>query len=527
MVLRVQPADVGELRILMRLGTARDEALALTLLEAEGLSVRACSDLAQVLAQWDEWGAGVLLVAEEALDDRALPLLRERLQQQPPWSDLPLVLLARPDARSMTVAGAMELWPNTSVIERPLRAPELVSVLRSALRARSRQYQIRALLEGLQRDDARKNEFIATLAHELRNPLAPMANALALLGAAADDAQTVRSSTAMMQRQLDHLVRLIDDLMEIARITRGKVQLQREWVDLNALLDDAVALARPAIDAAGHRLHIERAAGALPLWGDRVRLAQVFANLLGNAAKYTPRGGRVDVSVRGHDDHVSVAVTDNGDGLAADMLGAVFDMFVQAQPNARMAPGGLGIGLTLVRTLVQLHGGSVNATSPGLGRGSTFVVRLPLGAPAHASAPPRVSPTPAAPTPAIEGLRVLIVDDNVDAAESLAALLRHDGAAVTVAHEAMQALRAARVERFDAAVLDIGLPGMDGCELARRLRGLGGQLDEQATLVALTGWGHDSDRERIFAAGFDHHLLKPADATHLRELLAESLRKAA
>jgi two-component system, sensor histidine kinase len=517
-----RPAASGELRILMRLGTARDEALALPLLDTEGLAVFACTDLTQLLAEWDTAGAGALLIAEEALDDRALPALRQRVQQQAPWSDIPLVLLARPDASSMTVASAMERWPNTSVIERPLRAPELVSVLRAALRARSRQYQIRALLEGLQRDDVRKNEFIATLAHELRNPLAPMANALALLDAAADDAQTVRSSTAMMQRQLDHLVRLIDDLMEIARITRGKVKLQREWVNLHAVLDDAVELARPAIDAAGHRLNIERGAGALPLWGDRVRLAQVFANLLGNAAKYTPRGGHVDVSVRGHADHVSVAVADNGDGLPADMLGAVFDMFVQAQPNARMAPGGLGIGLTLVRTLVQLHGGSVQATSPGLGRGSTFVVRLPLRAPAHAGTAPRGAAAQAAPAPVIEGLRVLVVDDNVDAAQSLAALLRHDGAAVTVAHEAAQALRAARAERFDAAVLDIGLPGTDGCELARRLRG---QLDEQATLVALTGWGHDSDRERIAAAGFDHHLLKPADVVQLRKLLAESLRK--
>jgi CheY-like chemotaxis protein/nitrogen-specific signal transduction histidine kinase len=384
--------------------------------------------------------------------------------------------------------------------------------LRSMLRARRRQYEMRGLLAGLHDADRRKNEFLATLAHELRNPLAPMLNALTLLGhERAGPAQSPRLH-AMLSRQVDHMVRLVDDLMEVSRITRGKVDLRSAPLRLTAVLNDAVELSRPLIDQRGHGLEVDGGAGSLVLRGDAVRLTQVFANLLNNAAKYTPVGGRIRLAAWGEGEQAVVQVSDSGIGLAPQMLGPIFDMFVQAGDSARAAQGGLGIGLTLAKTLVEMHGGRIDAASDGPGLGASFTVRLPLMT--DDTAAPRPSAAPAVRAP--RARRVLVVDDNRDATDSLVELLRDAGADVHGAYDGLQALQIAREQDFDVAVLDIGLPGIDGCELARRLRQ---QQCGPLRLVALTGWGQDSDRERIAAAGFDLHLLKPVPSAELIDAL--------
>jgi PAS domain S-box-containing protein len=368
--------------------------------------------------------------------------------------------------------------------------------------------------EALKEADRRKDEFLATLAHELRTPLAPIHNALQILRLAGKDGAVARSVYDMMDRQVAHMVRLVDDLMEVSRITRGKIELRRQRVDLGTIIRSAVETTRPLIDASGHLLTVDLGREPLELDADAVRLAQVFGNLLNNAAKYTPNGGQITLRAERRDDNVSVSVRDNGEGIRADVLPQVFDPFVQGERNYTRSQGGLGIGLTLARSIVALHGGSVEARSAGLGQGSEFIVRLPL-------LPPAASTTALAssrPPTRIAGQRILVVDDNVDAAESLGALLRCLGAQVVTVHDGPSALEALRTEKPVAAVLDIGMPGMDGYEVARRVRAApdGGDI----TLIALTGWGNDDDRRRSREAGIDHHLVKPVDLRVLEDLLA-------
>jgi signal transduction histidine kinase/CheY-like chemotaxis protein len=502
-------------RVLLRLATPKDAVLTGAVLARAGIAATACSDVGQLVVELAH-GAGALMLAEEAFAEAGSTRLGEWLASQPPWSDISVILLARHGADSRAVAQVMESLPNVTVIERPVRVSSLVSTVRSTLRARLRQYQVRELLDGLHAVDRRKTEFLATLAHELRNPLAPIRTALTLLQEHRPDPQSAARHLDLMHRQVDHMVRLVDDLMEMSRITRGKVRLQRVPVRLDAVVDDAVELSRPLVEAAGHVLAVQRACEALVVDGDSVRLTQVFSNLLNNAAKYTPPGGRLDLWCSQEGREAVVRVTDSGAGIAPEMLDSIFDMFVQVSGTDRAAQGGLGIGLTLVKSLVELHGGRVEAASPGLDRGATFTVRLPL-----AAAPELAEPVAAgrvAPAPAAAGTgSVLVVDDNQDAADSLGELLGAMGLGVQVAYSGEQALQAAAGRHFDAAVLDIGMPGMDGCDLARRLRARPGS--EDLRLIALTGWGQDSDRARFASAGFDHHLLKPVDADALLDLL--------
>jgi CheY-like chemotaxis protein len=324
-----------------------------------------------------------------------------------------------------------------------------------------------------------------------------------------------------MDRLVNHMIRLVDDLMEISRITRGKIELQPQRIDLAGVVGSAVESSRPLVDAAGHVLTVDLGGEPIELDADPVRLAQVFANLLNNAAKYTPNGGQITVRAERRGANVVVSVRDNGAGIRPEVLASVFDPFVQGERSYSRAQGGLGIGLTLARSIVLLHGGNIEARSAGVGQGSEFIVRLPLPQSAVASA----SEAPARPQTRIAGQRILVVDDNVDAAESLGVLLRCLGAEVLTAHDGPAALEAFRSAKPAAAVLDIGMPGMDGCEVARRVRAQpdGGDI----TLIALTGWGNDEDRRRSREAGIDHHLVKPVDLQALEELLAAKRRAGA
>ena len=362
----------------------------------------------------------------------------------------------------------------------------------------------------LREADRRKDEFLATLAHELRNPLAPVRTGLQVLRLTADSAAAARTRD-MMERQLAHMVRLIDDLLDVSRITRGKLELRPEPVTLQAVVETALEASRPAVLARGHELTVEVPPEPVWLSADLTRLGQVVSNLLNNAAKYTPEGGRIELRATAGAGAATVVVRDDGFGIPPEMLDSVFEMFTQVNRTLDSSQGGLGIGLTLVRRLVELHGGTVTAESAGPGQGSTFTVTLPrLAAPPAPAAPP---PSP----PVARGLRVLVVDDNLDGAESLAMLLSLSGHDVGTAADGPSALRIAREFAPQVVLLDIGLPGMSGYEVARRLRADPPRV--RPAIVALTGWGSDDDKAQAVAAGIDHHLTKPVDPAAVAELL--------
>ena len=332
------------------------------------------------------------------------------------------------------------------------------------------------------------------------------------------DAKTAERSREMMERQVHHLVRLVDDLLDVSRVMRGKIELRKEAVELATVVARAVETAQPLIDAQRHELNVSLPAEALPLDADPVRLAQVVGNLLTNAAKYTEPNGHIWLTARREGGEAVLRVRDDGIGIAPEVLPHVFDLFVQVDHAATRSQGGLGIGLTLVKNLVGMHCGTVEARSAGLGRGCEFVVRLPLtarklGGPGEAER--GEAARPAAPT---SGLRLLVVDDNRDAADSLAVLLRLQGHEVRVVHDGPAALEVAPSYRPDAVFLDLGMPGMDGYEVARRLRKTPGL--EKTVLAALTGWGQREDRRRTAEAGFDHHLVKPPEPKALEGVLA-------
>jgi PAS domain S-box-containing protein len=370
--------------------------------------------------------------------------------------------------------------------------------------------------EALREADRRKDEFLAMLAHELRNPLAPIRNAALVIALLGHADEKLRRSSEVIERQVRHLSRLVDDLLDVSRLTRGRITLRKEPLELGPVVAGAVETVRPLLDARKHEL-AERLPSE-PVWveGDATRLAQVVSNLLANAAKYTPDGGHIDLTVHPEGKEAVLRVRDGGIGIPADLLPRVFDLFTQGDRSLARSEGGLGIGLTLARSLMEMHGGRIEAHSDGPGKGSEFVVRLPLLEARSALAASDAGPAEHRPAAA---RRVLLVEDNMDAAESLALLLRLEGHEVRVAHDGPAALAAARDYRPDIIFLDIGLPHMDGYEVARRLRQEEG--DQHAVLVALTGYGQGEDRRRVEAAGFDAHLVKPADVNALRRLLAE------
>ncbi|HEY5313979.1 MAG TPA: ATP-binding protein, partial [Pirellulales bacterium] len=375
----------------------------------------------------------------------------------------------------------------------------------------------KAIMESLKDADRRKDEFLAMLAHELRNPLAPIRNALGLLKAEDLDPPTVAWAMDMMERQVDHLVRLVDDLLDVSRATQGKIKLRNRRVDFNQIVAHAIETARPLIDLQQHELTVSLPAEPVWLECDEIRLTQVVANLLNNASKYTDRGGKISIVGSCEQGHAVLRVRDTGIGIAADVLPHVFDLFIQADRSLDRSHGGLGIGLCLVKKLVDLHGGSAEAYSAGPGQGSEFVVRMPL-----AEAPAESEPRDAAPRTAAP-CRVLIVDDNLDAATTLAMMFAAWNHTVEVAHDGLAAVEKARQQRPDIVLLDIGLPGIDGYEVARRLRSESGF--EHMLLVAVTGYGQDDDRRRSHEAGFDLHLVKPVDSRLLKNLVSDYERR--
>ncbi|HEY7426799.1 MAG TPA: response regulator [Gemmataceae bacterium] len=392
----------------------------------------------------------------------------------------------------------------------------VVLVFRDIAERRRLENELRLRSEDLAERDRRKDEFLAMLAHELRNPLAPLANTVQMLRLQFAGQPEIARAGAVMERQLNHLVRLVDDLLDVSRITRGKFELRKQRIELTSVIGRIVESVRPLMEERQHQLHIELAAEPLRLTADPDRVEQVLANLLTNAAKYTPPSGEIQLSAQREADEIVLRVRDNGIGIRSEVLPRLFDMFQQADRVPGRVSEGLGIGLTLVRSLVEMHGGSVSAMSAGPNQGSEFVVRLPALPSGIAEASPctvEASATPARP------LRVLITDDNCDSATSMAMLLGAMGHQARTARDGPQALEV--IENFspDVLFLDIGLPrGMDGYELARRLRQHPGM--EKALLVAMTGYGQEEDRQKSMAAGFNHHLVKPANLSDINRLLS-------
>ena len=375
--------------------------------------------------------------------------------------------------------------------------------------------EIKSMEDALREADRRKDEFLATLAHELRNPLAPIRTALQVLNMPRVDAAIAQQTREVIDRQVHHMVRLVDDLLDVSRVMRGKITLKQEPVELATAVAQAVEIAQPSIEAQGHQFAISLPDESLLVDGDPVRLAQIIGNLLTNAAKYTEAGGHIWLTASREGADAVLIVRDDGIGITPDMLPHVFDLFVQAEHDAARSQGGLGIGLTLAKNLAELHGGTLAADSAGLGKGSRFTLSLPLATRAGEAHQVDAAPPDARIS---AGHRLLVVDDNVDAADSLAMLLRLQGHQVEVAYDGAKALELIAASRPDLVFLDIGMPGMDGYEVARRIRRTIGV--EKTRVIALSGWGQAEDRRRSAEAGFDHHLVKPPDLREVGAVLA-------
>jgi signal transduction histidine kinase/CheY-like chemotaxis protein len=499
-------------RVLILAPTGRDAELACAALHNAGLAASICPDMERLCAALTH-GAGAVIVTEEALDAGAMRCLRETLEKQPAWSDLPLVIFTSKPSAELTVRSFEQLGAraNVTLVERPIRVKTMVSAAIAALRARRRQYEIRDLVEELERRVEERDQFMAMLSHELRNPLAAISLAVDTL----QTKEKLSNEYAIVARQTRHLAKLVDDLLDIARVTTGKISLHMTQVDLSDVVEHCVELMRPRAEGRNLTVTTQISIPKATVRADAVRLEQIVNNLLSNAVKYTPPGGRIDVLLERDDGDVVLRVRDTGKGIAPEMLTRVFDMFMQETTIDR-SEGGMGVGLTLVRKLVHLQRGTVRAYSRGRGTGSEFVVRLPLW-----DAQPAVTPA-AAPAETKserpEARRILVIEDNPDIRDLLRLKLRQLGHKVEAAEDGLKGLDKLLATPPDVALVDIGLPGMDGYEIARRVRAA---MGTNVYLIALTGYGQAEDKKQALAAGFNVHLTKPADFTDLQNILGQ------
>jgi signal transduction histidine kinase len=518
----IESADGNELRVLLVAPTRRDGEITYELLLKEGIECLICEGLQDVTDVLKS-EVGAIVMTDASIRDPALDRLLAKILQQPPWSDLPILLLTRDRVSLPSGIRALETGSNVTLLDRPSSTRALVSAVKSALRARRKQFQIRDQLieqqkadEALRQADRRKDEFLATLAHELRNPLAALRTGLEVVLRSPGDVHRTERMVGMIDRQSRLLVKLIDDLMDVSRIATGKVVLQQVRLDLRAVLEAVLESGKTVLGASSHEIQLDLPAGPVWVLGDAARLAQVVGNLLSNAGKYTPDGGRIRVALSEEDGQAVVRVIDSGLGIAPELLEHVFEMFAQVDRTLDRARGGLGIGLSLVRRLVELHGGSVTANSDGIGCGSTFIVRLPLPTSADIEPSPRSEAAKKPPR-----LKILVVDDNKDVADALAAFLDLDAHEIRITYDGASAIEAAAKLMPDVVFCDIGMPRMSGHEVAARLRS--DPRHKLAVLVAVTGWGNEDDRRLSVEAGFDLHFTKPISADQVESVLARFL----
>jgi signal transduction histidine kinase/ActR/RegA family two-component response regulator len=491
----------------------RDAALATTCLTDAGIEAQACENF-PALYERIEAGVGAVLVTEEVLTVERVQSLGRITHAQPPWSDLPIIVFSS-GVRGLTsrLAAEVQNLGNVSFVDRPVQRRTLVAAVHSALRARQRQYEARRAIEA-------REQFLAMLGHELRNPLAAIRLATELLERRGQD-PSISRYTASVERQTHHLRRLVDDLLDVARVTSGKVRLQRERVDIASLVRRSVETHRAMAEVQGLSLTFSDDGCEIAVDGDLVRLEQVATNLITNALKYTPRGGRIEVRVGQEAGRAVLTVSDTGIGIPPEHLRSIFDMFSQVPTSLDRSSGGLGLGLTLVRSLIELQGGSVSAASQGKGRGSVFTVRLPLASHRAASATAGDGPQSLVSSLATSE-RVVVIDDNDEVREMLAEVLELEGYAVEQAADGDEGLTRILSARPNAALIDIGLPGLDGYEVARRARDA---LGDSVVLVAMSGYGQAEDRARASEAGFDAHLTKPASVDEIQAALSPQRAK--
>ena len=490
----------------------RDAALAAELLEQAAVEPILCASFADLERELAA-GVGAVLITEEELTTSRIAALKSALRGQAAWSDLPFVVFSSlPGELRLRALGDLQEAGNVSFVDRPVQKRTFLAAVHAALRARTRQYEARRAI-------AARDEFLAMLGHELRNPLSAIQFATDLIARRRDQDPCVAKHADTIERQTIHLNRLVDDLLDVARVTSGKVTLHREPAELSSLVQRCLESLQTMASAYGVTL-LGPEEPALPIAADldAVRFEQVVTNLVTNAIKYTPRGGRVEVALAAEAGEAVLRVRDTGVGISYEHLESIFDMFSQAPTSLDRAKGGLGLGLTLVRALCAMHGGTVVAHSEGRGQGSEFCVRLPLlQTPAvveTVAALPAVAPDP--------GVRVVLVEDNVDIRETLTELLVMDGYAVEGAADGPQGLTRILSEQPQVALVDVGLPGFDGYELARRARS---RLGDTVALIAMTGYGQPDDRERSFDAGFDDHVVKPVSLEDLAVAIERTLRK--
>jgi signal transduction histidine kinase len=497
-----------EQRILICAPFGKDAVLACVVLEHAGMACFVCKDFATLMQELEK-GAGALLLVEELLTAVDSTPLGHYIASQPGWSDLPVLVLMKSGLSSPWIPHAYDRLGNPTLLERPVRSSTLISAARSALRARARQFEIR-------KADNSKDEFLAMLGHELRNPLAPIGAAAQLLDIVANDPERVRQASRIIARQVDHMTSLIDDLLDVARVTRGLITLDHESLDLKHILSEAVEQVNPSLRAKKHQLALHLPPEPATVLGDRKRLIQVVTNILSNASKYTPDCGNIVARLQVKDNEVVLAISDDGIGMTAAVVARVFELFAQAERTPDRSQGGLGLGLSLVRSLVESHGGSVSAASEGLGKGSVFTIRLPYAASlaVKRDEPARMPASAIDVTP----MNIMVVDDNVDAADAMHMMLSAVGHDVSVCYNAACALEQARKAMPQVFLLDIGLPDMDGAELARQLRKL--PSSPAPVLVAVTGYGQEKDKKKSAEAGFDHHLVKPVQVSDVLTILA-------
>jgi len=504
--------------------TGRDARLIADALDHEGLEAEICANAACLL-EYMTTAVGVVLIAEEALTGEILGHLIERLEEQPVWSDLPVIVFSSKSGRPEALLRDLGSKINATVVERPMRIAMLISAVRGALRARQRQYQTRDLLQQLEQADKQKDLFLATLSHELRTPLNSIIGWIQILRSRTLDPTAVDRAIEVIERNAKGQAEMISDILFVSRIITGKLEIKHEPIDVAGIINSALEMIKPSADAKSISLTVENNAyEPVPVEGDGERLEQVFLNLLTNAIKFTPDGGRVRVALRRSGSSVLVEVIDNGQGIKRQFLPYVFERFRQADSTYTRRIGGLGLGLAIVRHLVELHGGTVTADSQGKGRGSVFTVRLPV-AETHRLMPTspanQVVEVSAETISRVSGMRIVLVEDDKDSRDMLEMALAIYGIEVESAESAAEALEKIQTTKPDVLVSDIGLPGEDGYDLIRKVRALPELEGGTTPAIALTGYVSVQDRNLALEAGYQDHIPKPVDPNLLLSLLAK------
>jgi signal transduction histidine kinase/ActR/RegA family two-component response regulator len=505
--------DRSEL-ILIVAPVGRDSELLRAQLATRGLESRECADMLEVGECLRDGGAGAIFATEEALTPEGVSDLNRALAAQPAWSEIPIVIFTG----TMT-AGPKPLPPeilgrtNVTLVDRPVRIQSLISAAQSVLRARRRQYDIRDLMMALEQRVQERDRFLAVLGHELRNPLGAILLAAQMRD---DDGRLDGDHADLIERQSRHLTRLVNDLLDLSRVAAGKIVLKPQIVDLRDVAADSLRMLQSSASKQRVSILMERCTRRLMVTGDPVRLDQIVTNVISNAIKYTPEEGHVRVALGEENGQAIIRVTDDGVGIARDRIGVIFELFAQAENAIGRAQGGMGIGLALVRNLVSLHHGTVEASSDGEGKGSEFTVRLPLAPAEELEAYDRREAPPIALPEIVPSRKIAIVEDNDDVRDLLRLKLSRLGHQVVTARDGREGVEVLLGEKPDLALVDLGLPGIDGYEVAREVRA---RLGHSVVLVAVSGFGQPDDKRRAMESGFDEHITKPADVKDIESVL--------